>query len=75
MLFSSSAILPAQFYISCGQVNVINGGNGSPGPLVAIPGVYTGRVRNQQTFLVANVQILIAVQQTGAWHFAQCLLS
>ncbi len=28
--------------ISCGQVNVENGGSGTPGPLVAIPGVYTG---------------------------------
>ena len=34
----------AQFYISCGQVNVQNGGSGTPGPLVAIPGVYTGYV-------------------------------
>ncbi|KAH8099605.1 glycoside hydrolase family 61 protein [Cristinia sonorae] len=32
----------AQFYISCGQVQVTNGGSGKPGPLVAIPGVYTG---------------------------------
>ena len=32
----------AQFYISCGQVTVTGGGSGSPGPLVAIPGVYTG---------------------------------
>lgn len=32
----------AQFYISCGQVNVLNGGSGTPGPLVSIPGVYTG---------------------------------
>ncbi|KAI0686584.1 glycoside hydrolase family 61 protein A [Earliella scabrosa] len=32
----------AQFYISCGQINVTGGGSGSPGPLVAIPGVYTG---------------------------------
>ena len=31
--------------ISCGQVNVENGGSGTPGPLVAIPGVYTGYVR------------------------------
>ena len=31
--------------ISCGQINVTNGGSGSPGPLVAIPGVYTGYVR------------------------------
>ncbi|KAH9886312.1 glycoside hydrolase family 61 protein [Cubamyces lactineus] len=32
----------AQFYISCGQVNVNGGGDGKPGPLVPIPGVYTG---------------------------------
>ncbi|KAH8109565.1 glycoside hydrolase family 61 protein [Phellopilus nigrolimitatus] len=32
----------AQFYLSCGQVEVTNGGSGTPGPLVAIPGVYTG---------------------------------
>ncbi|KAI0792333.1 glycoside hydrolase family 61 protein D [Abortiporus biennis] len=32
----------AQFYISCAQVNVVNGGSGTPGPLVSIPGVYTG---------------------------------
>ncbi|KIJ64664.1 lytic polysaccharide monooxygenase [Hydnomerulius pinastri MD-312] len=32
----------AQFYISCAQVSVTGGGNGTPGPLVAIPGVYTG---------------------------------
>ncbi|CAF3750859.1 unnamed protein product [Adineta steineri] len=32
----------AQFYIACAQIEVTNGGNGSPGPLVSIPGVYTG---------------------------------
>lgn len=32
----------AQFYIGCAQANVVNGGSGNPGPLVAIPGVYTG---------------------------------
>jgi len=32
----------AQFYISCGQVSVTGGGSGTPGPLVSIPGVYTG---------------------------------
>ncbi|KAK1750385.1 glycoside hydrolase [Echria macrotheca] len=30
----------AQFYISCGQVEVTNGGSGTPGPLVAFPGAY-----------------------------------
>ncbi|KAG9004899.1 hypothetical protein FRB93_010078 [Tulasnella sp. JGI-2019a] len=32
----------AQFYIACAQINVVNGGSGTPGPLVSIPGVYTG---------------------------------
>jgi len=32
----------AQFYLSCGQINVTGGGSGTPGPLVSIPGVYTG---------------------------------
>ncbi|KIP02419.1 glycoside hydrolase family 61 protein [Phlebiopsis gigantea 11061_1 CR5-6] len=32
----------AQFYIGCAQLNVENGGSGTPGPLVSIPGVYTG---------------------------------
>jgi hypothetical protein len=32
----------AQFYIGCAQINVVNGGSGTPGPLVSIPGVYTG---------------------------------
>ncbi|KAI0041428.1 lytic polysaccharide monooxygenase [Auriscalpium vulgare] len=33
----------AQFYLSCGQINVSTGGSGTPSPLVAIPGVYTGK--------------------------------
>lgn len=37
----------AQFYISCGQVEVTGGGSGTPGPLVSIPGVYTGQVSNR----------------------------
>lgn len=26
----------------CGQINVVGGGSGKPGPTVSIPGVYTG---------------------------------
>ncbi|CAE6377506.1 unnamed protein product [Rhizoctonia solani] len=33
----------AEFYVSCAQVRVINGGSGEPKPLVALPGYYTGR--------------------------------
>ena len=41
-LHSASSYGGAQFYIACAQINVTGGGSGSPGPLVAIPGVYTG---------------------------------
>lgn len=39
-LHSASAAGGAQFYISCAQINVTNGGNGNPGPLVSFPGAY-----------------------------------
>ncbi|KAJ3507745.1 hypothetical protein NLJ89_g6131 [Agrocybe chaxingu] len=41
-LHSASGFGGAQFYISCAQVKVTGGGNGTPGPLVSIPGVYNG---------------------------------
>ncbi|KAI0631024.1 glycoside hydrolase [Trametes polyzona] len=41
-LHVASSVGGAQFYIGCAQLNVINGGEGKPGPLVFIPGVYTG---------------------------------
>ena len=42
-LHAASSYQGAQFYISCAQVTVQGGsGSGKPGPLVAIPGVYTG---------------------------------
>ncbi|KAK7462931.1 hypothetical protein VKT23_007511 [Stygiomarasmius scandens] len=41
-LHAASEFQGAQWYISCGQVEVTSGGNGTPGPLVAIPGVYDG---------------------------------
>ncbi|KAK4159926.1 lytic polysaccharide monooxygenase [Cladorrhinum sp. PSN259] len=30
----------AQFYLSCSQIEITGGGNGTPGPLVAFPGAY-----------------------------------
>ncbi|KAK0704637.1 glycoside hydrolase [Lasiosphaeris hirsuta] len=30
----------AQFYLSCSQIRITGGGNGTPGPLVALPGAY-----------------------------------
>lgn len=39
-MHSASAAGGAQFYISCGQINVTGGGSGNPGPLVAFPGAY-----------------------------------
>lgn len=40
-LHAAGATGGAQFYLSCGQINVINGGNGTPGPLVSFPGAYS----------------------------------
>jgi hypothetical protein len=40
-LHQASSLGGAQFYISCAQVHVTGGGNGSPAPLVSFPGVYT----------------------------------
>jgi hypothetical protein len=31
----------AQIYLSCAQIDLKNGGNGSPGPLVSFPGAYS----------------------------------
>jgi hypothetical protein len=30
----------AQIYLSCSQIRITGGGNGTPGPLVAFPGAY-----------------------------------
>jgi len=39
-LHSASSSGGAQFYLSCGQINVTGGGAGTPSPLVAFPGAY-----------------------------------
>jgi len=39
-LHSAGSAGGAQFYISCAQITVEGGGNGSPGPLVSFPGAY-----------------------------------
>ncbi|KAJ4364351.1 hypothetical protein N0V95_000760 [Ascochyta clinopodiicola] len=39
-LHSAGSSGGAQFYISCAQVKVQNGGSGSPSPLVSFPGAY-----------------------------------
>jgi len=41
-LHSASYYGGAQFYIACAQVQVTNGGSGTPSPLVSFPGAYTG---------------------------------
>ena len=37
-------VKPPEYFVGCAQIAVKNGGNGNPGPLVAIPGVYNGNV-------------------------------
>jgi len=39
-LHSAGSAGGAQFYISCAQITVKGGGNGSPSPLVSFPGAY-----------------------------------
>ncbi|PGH23405.1 hypothetical protein AJ80_02515 [Polytolypa hystricis UAMH7299] len=39
-LHSAGSSGGAQFYISCGQINVTGGGSGNPSPLVSFPGAY-----------------------------------
>jgi hypothetical protein len=39
-LHNAGTINGAQLYISCAQISVTGGGNGSPSPLVAFPGAY-----------------------------------
>ena len=39
-LHSAGSSGGAQFYISCAQIKVNNGGSGSPSPLVSFPGAY-----------------------------------
>ncbi|KAF2192265.1 lytic polysaccharide monooxygenase [Zopfia rhizophila CBS 207.26] len=39
-LHSASGAGGAQFYLSCAQLTVTGGGNGSPSPLVSFPGAY-----------------------------------
>jgi hypothetical protein len=31
----------AQFYLSCSQIKIVNGGSAVPGPLVSLPGAYS----------------------------------
>ncbi|KAK3329161.1 glycoside hydrolase family 61 protein-like protein [Apodospora peruviana] len=39
-LHQASSVGGAQIYLSCAQVEVTDGGNGTPGPLVSFPGAY-----------------------------------
>ncbi|KAH6919323.1 glycoside hydrolase [Coprinopsis sp. MPI-PUGE-AT-0042] len=41
-LHNAGAFGQAQFTLSCAQIEVTDGGSGTPGPLVAFPGAYTG---------------------------------
>jgi Auxiliary Activity family 9 (formerly GH61) len=40
-LHVASTVNGAQFYISCAQISITGGGNGTPSPLVAFPGAYS----------------------------------
>lgn len=71
-LHAASTYGGAQFYISCAQLNVVNGGSGTPGPLVSIPGVYTG-VCSTHFELIRLVSHPILFSTVRAGNFAQYL--
>ncbi|KAJ6576023.1 glycoside hydrolase [Mycena vulgaris] len=60
-LHSASYYGGAQFYIACAQVQVTNGGSGTPGPLVSFPGAYTSHT---QTTYSMNMYYPIPVTYT-----------
>jgi hypothetical protein len=39
-LHQAQSVGGAQIYLSCAQVEIVGGGNGTPGPLAAFPGAY-----------------------------------
>jgi hypothetical protein len=55
----------AEFYVSCAQVRVINGGSGEPKPLVALPGYYTGR----EPGIMVNIYSESSLPKLG-WNYA-----
>ncbi|TFY73384.1 hypothetical protein EWM64_g10628 [Hericium alpestre] len=61
----------AQFYLSCGQINVTGGGSGTPGPLVAIPGVYTG----YEPGILININYPIPANYTQPGPFLPYLMT
>ncbi|KAJ8514278.1 hypothetical protein ONZ45_g8165 [Pleurotus djamor] len=67
-LHSASAFAGAQFYISCGQINVTGGGNGTPGPLVAIPGVYNGNEPGIKINIYYPVPATYTQPGPAVWH-------
>jgi len=56
-----------QFYIACGQVQVTGGGEGTPGPLVSIPGVYSGEVSGFRSSMTQCTR-MVNIQHLGTWH-------
>lgn len=73
-LHSASAFQGAQFYMACGQINVTGGGSGTPGPLVSIPGVYTGRVSGIFFLWKLFRQLIFVELNLGARNYDQYLL-
>jgi len=53
----------AQFYLACAQVKVTDGGSGSPGPYVSIPGLYKS---NDPGLLFANYPVPTSYTPPGS---------
>lgn len=53
----------AQVYPACAQINVVNGGNGNPGPTIRFPGGYSGSDPGIRINIVSY--LLIPLLQSG----------
>ena len=53
-LHMASQANKAQFYLACSQIKITNGGSGTPGPLVALPGAY----RSNDPGIMVNINAM-----------------
>ncbi|KAK4216529.1 glycoside hydrolase [Rhypophila decipiens] len=50
----------AQFYLACSQISITGGGNGTPGPLVSLPGAY----RSNDPGILVNINAIAPTAYT-----------
>ncbi|KAI5791788.1 glycoside hydrolase [Peziza echinospora] len=67
-LHSAGSANGAQFYISCAQIKIINGGSGNPSPKVSLPGAYTPTQNNIMINIYYPVPTSYTVPGPAIWQ-------